>query len=187
MLNAFLLMSLPFFTQKIFAQNQNNNEDPKQTLNTQNEESKQTQNTHNLGVQDDISDIVDTINDSYADKNKIGTAKVFDELKNYAEAQHSDKTSKRLIQNVVNDIINNYLCIDEWAVVETDFFTIFKYDSDKMKDIVASNLTYIADYAITQAKSAYKSSYTFIFEAFAKDIDDAVSDTISALWPTFPK
>ncbi|WP_017192819.1 hypothetical protein [Italian clover phyllody phytoplasma] len=173
MLNAFLLMSLLLFTQKIFAQT--------------NEEPKQTQIAHNIRLQDDISDIVETVNDSFADKIKIGMAKVVDELKDYAEAQHSDKTSKKMIQNVVNDIINNYLSIDEWAEVKTDFFNIFKYDGDWMKDIVTSILTNIVKNTITTVKSSYKSSYFFIFDSFTKDIDDAVSDTISTLWPTFPK
>ncbi|WP_017193693.1 hypothetical protein [Vaccinium witches'-broom phytoplasma] len=169
MLNAFLLMSLPFFTQKIFAQS--------------NEESKQTQNKHNLSVQDNISDIVETFNDSFADKIKIGMAKVVDELKDYAEAQHSDKSSKRLIQDVASNMINDYLCIDEWAEVQTDSFTIFAYDGDWMKVMVATKLTNIGNFTINSMKKDYKPSYTFIFDSFTKDMDDAVADTISTLWP----
>ncbi|XXP77422.1 MAG: hypothetical protein AB3N34_00565 [Lettuce witches'-broom phytoplasma] len=183
-LNAFLLITLPFFTQNIFAQN---NEEPKQTQNTINEEPKQTQNTHNVNVQDDSTDIVDTINGSFADKNKIGMAKVIDDLKIYAETQHSDKAYKRLIQDVVSGILNNYLCIDEWAEVKTDFFATTKYDGDWMKDIVASNLTNTCKIAITAAKSNFKSNYNFVFEAFDKDLSDAVSDTMSTLWPKFAK
>lgn len=172
MLNAFLLMTLPFFTQKIFAQN--------------NEEQKQTQITHTVHVKDDTTDIVATINDSFADKNTIGMAKVVDGLKKYALSQHSDKVSKQMILDVVSRIINDYLCIDEWADVQTDSFKIFAYDSDKTKDIVAAELTYTADLAITLARKAYSSSYTFIFDAFVKDMKDEVANTISTLWPNLP-
>ncbi|WEK82515.1 MAG: putative secreted protein [Candidatus Phytoplasma pruni] len=173
MLNAFLLMTLPVFTQKIFAQN---NEEHTQ---------KQTQITHAVHVQDDTTDIVETINNSFNDKNTIGMAKVVDELKNYALSQHTDKASKKMILDVVSSIINDYLCINEWAEVQTDFFKVFAYDSDNMKDIVTAELTYTTNLAITLAKNACKtSSYNFIFDAFAKDMNDAVADTISTLWPT---
>ncbi|MCQ9618454.1 MAG: hypothetical protein NOI47_000035 [Candidatus Phytoplasma pruni] len=173
MLNAFLLMTLPF-TQKIFAQN--------------NEEHKQTQITHNVNVQDDTTDIVETLDASYEDKHKIGMAKVVDELKNYAETLHADKASKKMILDVVSSIINDYLCIDEWASVQTDSFQVFAYDSNKMKDIVTAKLTYTTNLTITLVKNDYKTktSYTFIFDAFTKNINDAVANTISTLWPNLP-
>ncbi|NWN45473.1 hypothetical protein [Candidatus Phytoplasma pruni] len=184
MLNAFLLMTLPFFTQKIFAQN---NEQPNQTQNTTNKQSNQTPNTHNVNVQDDVPYVVETVNNSFNDKMNIGMAKVVDELKTYAMAQHSDKTSKKMIQNVVNDMLSNYLNIDEWAEVETDFFTVFPYDGDWMKSIVVSMLTNVGNNTVAMMKKAYKTSYTFVFDAFTKDMDDAVADTISTLWPSFAK
>ncbi|MFB5029658.1 MAG: hypothetical protein WJU30_00195 [Candidatus Phytoplasma pruni] len=172
MLNAFLLMTLLPFTQKIFAQN--------------NEERKQTQIKHNVDVQDDTTDIVETLDASYEDKHKIGMAKVVDGLKNYALSQHADKASKKMILDVVSSINNDYLCIDEWSEVQTDSFKVFAYDSNKMKDIVTAKLTYTTNLAITLAKKAYSSSYTFIFDAFVKNTNDEVANTISTLWPNLP-
>ncbi len=183
-LNAFLLMTLPFFTQKIFAQN---NEQSNQTQNTTNEQPNKTQNSHNVNVQDDAPYVVETVNNSFNDKMNIGMAKVVDELKNYAMTQHSDKPSKKMIQNVVNDMLSNYLNIDEWAEVETDFFKVFEYDGDWMKSIVTSMLTNVGNNTVLMVKKAYKTNYTFVFDAFTKDMDDAVSDTVSTLWPTFTK
>lgn len=167
MLNAFLLMTFLFFSNKIFAKNDQ-------------ETKKATQ--QNVNELPEGLDIVGNTCNSLSNKINIGSAKVMDELKAYAYKQHSDKTSQKAVQNVVNDIIDNYLNIECWSDVKVDRFKKFDFDGDWMKSLMSVILTQVVSNSLSKAEEAYDSDHSFIFESFTSGLASSVSDSISSLW-----